>query len=380
MAKEKTEPAEKKELSSKDVLNSLMIVNKDYHYNNEPEVDYLVSSGSLNLDVHLDGGFGPGVHRFCGVTEGGKTSEALEVVKNFLATIPDSKGLLIKAEGRLTPKMRKRSGIKFVFKAEEWEVGTCFVLETNVYETAVDYMRGLVMYRSKEKYIFVVDSFDGLIKKDDLAKGSEDANKVAGGAVIASDFLKRVNLALTKRGHMGIFLSQIRDNIKIDPYAKTSPKIINGSGGNALNHYANYILEFQPRFNGDMILPNDKAPVSPTNQAEGHFCKVVIRKSSNEKTLMNLTYPIKYGRVGGSIWNEKEVVDLLFSWGYMLRKGSWLSPTQDLKDILTKEGFEIFDTIQGEDKLFKYLMDNPKILAFLLKMFKEQIQDTSSKE
>lgn len=377
MAKEKTE---KQDLSSKDVLSSLMAVNKDFHFNTEPEIDYTVSSGSLNLDLYLDGGFGPGVHRFCGVTEGGKTSEALEVVKNFLATIPDSKGVLIKAEGRLTPKMRLRSGIKFVFDAKDWDIGTCFVLETNIYETAVDFMRGLVMYKSKEKYIFVVDSLDGLIKKDDLAKGSEDANKVAGGAVIGSDFLKRVNLALTKRGHLGIFLSQIRDNIKIDPYAKTSPKIINGSGGNAFNHYANYILEFQPRFNGDMILPNDKAPVSPTNQAEGHNCKVVIRKSSNEKTLMNLTYPIKYGRIGGSIWSEKEVVDLLFSWGYMLRKGSWLSPTQDLKDLLTKQGFTIFETIQGEDKLFQYLMDNKPVLDYLLKMFKEQIQDTNSKE
>jgi hypothetical protein len=129
-----------------------------------------------------------------------------------------------------------------------------------------------------------------------------------------------------------------------------------------------------------MILPDDKKPVSPTNQAEGHNCKVIIRKSSNEKTLMNLTYPIKYGRVGGSIWSEKEVVDLLFSWGYITRSGSWLSPTQDLKDILIKQEFEPFEKIQGEDKLFQYLMDNPKILTFLLKMFKEHIQDTNSKE
>ena len=45
----------------------------------EITIEYKVSSGSLNVDFELGGGLGPGLHRFIGMNEGGKTSEALEV-------------------------------------------------------------------------------------------------------------------------------------------------------------------------------------------------------------------------------------------------------------------------------------------------------------
>ena len=57
---------------------------KNDHYNFEEEIDYKVSSGSLQFDLQLGGGFGPGLHRFVGMNEGGKTSESLEVMRNFL--------------------------------------------------------------------------------------------------------------------------------------------------------------------------------------------------------------------------------------------------------------------------------------------------------
>ena len=57
--------------------------NKKYHYNDHKELNYKISSGSLNLDLALDGGLPAGVHRFTGVNEGGKTSCALSFAKNF---------------------------------------------------------------------------------------------------------------------------------------------------------------------------------------------------------------------------------------------------------------------------------------------------------
>ena len=57
--------------------------NKKYHYNDYEELNYKIPCGSLNLDLALDGGFPAGVHRFTGVNEGGKTSCALAVAKNF---------------------------------------------------------------------------------------------------------------------------------------------------------------------------------------------------------------------------------------------------------------------------------------------------------
>ena len=109
------------------ILGNFLKANKSYHYNFEEEHDYRVSSGSLQFDLCMNGGFGPGLHRFTGLTEGGKTSEALEVMKNFLSTIEKSRGFYIKAEGRLGKEMRKRSGVKFVWAEDEWVGGTCFV-------------------------------------------------------------------------------------------------------------------------------------------------------------------------------------------------------------------------------------------------------------
>ena len=74
--------------------------NKKYHYNDHKELNYKISSGSLNLDLALDGGLPAGVHRFTGVNEGGKTSCALSFAKNFQDFFKkDGKVIYIKSEG-----------------------------------------------------------------------------------------------------------------------------------------------------------------------------------------------------------------------------------------------------------------------------------------
>ena len=309
MAKPKS-TAEEKKITSNEVLSSFLKTNSEDHYNFEETIDYKVSSGSLQLDLHLGGGFGPGLHRFCGINEGGKTSEALEVMKNFLVQVPNSKGFYIKAEGRLSPEMQKRSGVKFVFSADEWVEGTCFVFESNIYETVVDAMRQLVSKNEEGiKFCFLLDAVDGLIAKNDMDKSFEESAKVAGGAVIAATFMKKMSIALAKRGHMAIFISQVRADIKLDPYSKAPIRQTSATGGNALLHFANWILEFEPRFKGDIILKNasEKSIDVDKNPPIGHWAKVTVKKSPNEKTNLTIPYPIRYGRSGGkSIWIEKE--------------------------------------------------------------------------
>ena len=223
-------------LSPNDLIKSFLKSTEKDHYNYEESYDYQVSSGSLKLDFALGGGLGPGLHRFTGVNEGGKTSEALEVMKNFLKTVPNSRGFYIKAEGRLTKQMIGRSGVNFVFNEDEWEVGNCFVFECNIYETVVEALRLLVGKNTDDtRYCFVLDSVDGLITKGDALKTFEESRKVAGGAVIAADFMKRVSIGLTKRGHMAIFVSQVRADIQLDPYTKAPIRQTTATGGNALS-------------------------------------------------------------------------------------------------------------------------------------------------
>lgn len=375
--------AKKKEdaeiLSSKDVLSSFLKNNKDDHYNFEEDNDYKVSSGSLQLDIQLGGGFCPGLHRFCGINEGGKTSAALEVMKNFLRTIPNAKGFYIKAEGRLSNEMKERSGVKFTTDAGNWDCGTCFVFESNIYETVVDAMRNLVANNDEGiKYYFLLDAVDGLITKGDLDKTFEDSNKVAGGAVIAANFMKRMSIALAKRGHMAVFVSQVRADIKLDPYTKAPIRQTSATGGNALLHFANWILEFEPRFNGDLILQdsNNKKIDLEKNPVIGHWAKVTVKKSPNEKTNLQIPYPIRYGRKNGtSIWVEKELVDLLYAWEFMNKSGAWVKPSEDFLELIKELNIEIPESFQGEKALFKFIEDNPNLIKFLTNYFKNSINE-----
>jgi RecA/RadA recombinase len=306
------------------------------------------------------------------------TSSALSFMKNFL-TKPKAKGFYIKAEGRLSKEMQDRSGVKFVFTAEEWVEGTCFVFESNIYETVVDAMRQLVAKNEEGNiYFFLLDSVDGLITKGDLDKGFEDSNKVAGGAVIAANFMKRLSIALAKRGHMAVFISQVRADIKLDPYSKAPIRQTTATGGNALLHFANWILEFEPRHKGDLILQNagDSKIHINDNPVIGHFAKATVKKSPIEKTNLTISYPIRYGRTNGtSIWIEKEVVDMLYVWEFLSKKGAWITPTEEFKEFLAENNLTFPDRIQGNEKLFNVIEEDKALLAFLISYFKKTINN-----
>jgi len=366
--------------SAKGSLKSFLKQHEAHHYNFEEEIDYKVSSGSLKVDFELNGGLGPGLHRFIGMNEGGKSSEALEVMKHF-PRMPNSKGVYIKAEGRLSTEMRGRAGITFVSQEDDWDEGTCFVFDSNIYETVLDLMRVLVVRNPEEtKYCFVLDSLDGLIMKDDLNKGFEDAHKVAGGALLGAKFMQKMSIALAKRGHMAIFISQVRADIRLDPYTKAPVRQTTATGGNALLHFANYILEFEPRFKKDLILESPTQPIDQQkNKILGHIVKITVKKSPNEKTNYTLQYPIKYGRQdGNSVWVEKEIIDMLYLWGYISKKGAWLSLEKDFLDILKDKNHDFPEKIHGETKLNALLEDNPELTQFLIGHFKSLIFQNSS--
>jgi intein/homing endonuclease len=305
------------------------------------------------------------------------TSSALSFMKNFLDEPEKRRGLYIKAEGRLSPQMRERSGVKFVFDTEEWIDGTCFVFESNIYETVVEFMRMLV--KDKEsgiKYFFLLDSVDGLISKQDLGKSFEDSNKVAGGAVIAANFMKRASIPLAKRGHIAIFISQVRANIQLDPYTKEPIRQTTATGGNALLHFANYILDFEQRFNSDFILENQKEKYhKDKNKYIGHYAKCRVKKSPNERSNSLIRYPIKYGRKGGkSVWVELEVIDLMKMWGFLERRGAWYYFEDGFKaEIAEKVNFEFPEKLQGESAVFKMLEENEEVTRIIYQYFKEII-------
>jgi len=344
MAKNKEEKEKENPMS---LLDKYLKDNSEYHYAFDQAVDYVVSGGSLNLDIEMGGGIRPGIVRSSGITEGGKTSNALAFASNFQKLHPEKGTVVyIKSEGRLSADIIDRSGVST--EPHRWKV-----IPTNDYEFVIDLMRGLIRDKTEDRYyFFILDSLDALVPRNDLIKSATEANKTAGAALLTADLLRKMAAAFSSRGHICFLISQVRSNIQINPYAKGDPKVTNASGGNAALHYSDWILEFQQRWQKDIIKDKDDKPV-------GHWCKIMFRKTPNEKTGTEVKYPIKYGRKNGqSIWIEYEIIDQLLTWEAAVAKGAWVTISDSLLKELKENDLEMDKQHQGIDNLRKYLEEN----------------------
>lgn len=342
--------------------------NQKYHFNNFNEEEYKISSGSLNLDLALGGGLPAGAHRFTGVNEGGKTSCALTVAKNFQSNFgKNGMVVIIKSEGRLSKEMLKRSGV-------DTDPEKFFVLDCNIFEKVFEFIRDLVFNNEDgKKYMFIVDSVDALCRINDIDKPFAESEQVAGGALVTSVFLKKMVLPITKMGHMMILTSQVRIEIPSSAYAARGGPKVKQAGGNAIKHYANFILEFEERYNNDIMWENPSASkLDDKGNPIGHYCKIRFRKSINEKTGAQVRYPIRYGRTGGnSIWLEKEIIDMMYLWGFIEKKGAWISFDEELLKELESKSLECPEKIQGDNKLLDLLESNGKLKNFFYNIINE---------
>lgn len=380
-AKKKTAKKKAEAMSPEEYTARYLMGNKDYHYNYEEDLgEEKISTGSLLLDTYMSGGISGGCHTFCGANGGGKTSEALEIMNQKIKAGKKSgrkvRGIYIKAEGRLSQGMKDRSGITFTTDPENWDDGTCFVFESNVFETVTDYLLGLIKNNPDGvQFVIVIDSMHGLIPKGDLDRPSSEANKVAGGALLASNFLRKCSIPISKRGHICIMMLQVRATIAASAYAKADPNNqTSSSSSNAGLHFSDWILEFRKPLKGDLIMAKgEDTQVTPTNPAIGHYARLMIAKADNDNRMMEVKYPIKHNRTGGkSIWIEREIIDLLLSWEFIEKKGSWFTFDEELTEILKNAGQDK-NSVQGLTKLYGLLEEDEKICDLLREFVQENI-------
>jgi len=372
IVKEKEESSEEKR-DIKFLIGDYLKKNQTDHYNFEESHDYKVSSSSLLLDIEVMPS--PGIVRLTGSAACGKSSCALSYIKNFLKE-PNRRAIYFKNEGRLSNEIRIRSGVNFTTNFDEFADGKCLIIQSNIFEFCFGLVRELITKNDGTKFMFCFDSADAMVRKIDEVKSLSESETVASGALISSVFFKKTALALAKRGHIAIFISQYRSAIKINQYEKQAPRQGDASGGAALAHYSSLVLSFQPRNNEDYIRenPNDK-----NSRVLGHYAKCIIEKSDCEKYKIPLRYPIRYGRSGGnSVWVELEIRCLLQQWSLVTTKGAWTYVSEELKNELL-EAFANDDTIEIPDKfngisaLDTYLEENPKIVNYLFDKFKKLI-------
>ena len=344
---------------------------KKEHFNFAPKTDYKVSTNSIKLDMILDGGLGPGIQRLCGITEGGKTSFALLVAANFQKTVPNSFVVYVKAEGRLSDVMLKRSGI-------DTSENRFLVLSTNQFECVFNYIKEMVLQENnteKTKFCFIIDSLDSLDTADNKDKKFGESQKVASGAAINTVFTRQMSLPMNALGHMLILISQQRNSLNIKSY--TGPTTIE-SGGFAVKHFSNNTLEFKQRYESDFIYENSSAASrAAKGNRIGHFCKIIFKKSDDEKTGTSVSYPIKYGRTdGNSVWKEYEILRLLETWKMFESKGAgWINFTPDTLELLNKASISLDEKTkwQGEVNFLEFFEQNPNVTNFFADYFKNML-------
>lgn len=372
--KEIKEDAEEKVLTPQQQAAGLFKAGKLDHFNFEEDNYTKVPSSSLIMNSLMEGGLPSGCTRAVGNSSGGKSSCSLDFMMHFLNKPDKRKGIYVDSEGKLNQNIQERSGVKFVKDPAQWEDGTCLILHTNVFEFVFSFIGDLMRNNpTKTKYFFVIDSLDMMARRDDLVKSFEDSAKVAGGAVLTSVFLKQTSAAMAKRGHFCIFISQVRDAVKIDPRQKTDTnKQGRSSGGHAIEHGPEWVLDFQSRWQDDIIREDENDKKS---KVLGHYCKINIVKSNNEKYGQEIRYPIKYGRTGGtSVWREKEVFSFALMWSFITKEKSSYYWEDKLFSELTEKGFEIPSKIVGEAKFEAFFEESPKLTEYLMEKFAAILQ------
>ena len=346
-------------------------------YNDVVAENKLISTGSLILDSVVKIRSGMVVRLVAKQAECGKTSASFVLAENYMKTMEKSKTLFIKAEGRLSNEMKKRVGLKFVDSPDEWDYGTVYVLSCNVFETVARAILNIIKtaHECGEHICVILDSLDGLILKADLEKGFEGNAKVAGVPLLTKLLFRHLALPIAHYDALLLVTGQYAAEIKLDPYAPNVPRQASSSGGSSIGHQSDYVLEFQPRYNGDLILENDKEKPDPIkNKILGINAKLIIRKSANDNTGIPVTYPIKKGVIGPANWIEKEIADLIVAFEMVEKSASWFSFHSDIIEEAKTKEIEIPEKVQGMNGIYK-LLEEPKVYEFFAAKIKEMISD-----
>lgn len=375
MAKQKEK---EEETGSKSVLHSLMEGSKDDHYNNFNPQRLRITSGSLNLDVYTAITSSAVVRLIGAGPELGKTSQCLVFADNFHKTFPKAKTIFCLAEGRLSDQLKKRSGMKFVSSPDEWEYNTIFEFKCNIFETVANTIETLLkeMHGLGEQLCIIIDSLDGLILKNDIAKPLDENQKVAGVPLLTKRLFKRIALPISSYDCLFLITSQYSADIKLDPYSAAPPRQGYAAGGSAVGHQADYVISYKPRYAGDYILENDKEKPDPIkNKILGVFATIEIKKSATDNSGIIVKVPIKKGRIGSAIWVEKEVADLILAFQLATRKGAWITFSSKVIEDAKAKGIELQESVQGISGLYNYMETDEKAFNWFFNKIKNIISE-----
>ena len=212
------------------------------------------------------------------------------------------------------------------------------------------------LYSSKEVGLVVVDSIPALVPQKEL---EEDIDKQSYGGIskLLNKFLRRVIPHLNMSKATLILINQMRDSMS--PY-----KLYETPGGRGLKFYCAIRLMFNK---GKLLDENFKEIARSSEVAYGNIVQIKVEKTKvckPDRLVGSYTLCYETG-----IEPIVDLVGMLINSGVIVRGGSWFTFTNfETGEILTEDGNDI--KIQGEQKVIKYLQENPDLLNY----YREYIQ------
>ena len=285
-------------------------------------------TGSISLDIALGGGIPQGrIIEIYGPEASGKTTLSLHIVSEL-----QKKGgtaAFVDAEHALDPEYAKKIGVK---------TNDLIISQPDSGEQALEIVEALV--RSEAVDLVVIDSVAALTPKAEI-EGEMGASHMGLQARLMSQALRKLTGIVHKSNTTVIFINQIRMKIGVvfgNPETTT--------GGNALKFYSSVRIEVRK-----------SAQIKQGENIIGNRVKAKVVKNKVAPPFKTTEFDIMYNE---GIAYYGDVLNTGVKYEVLKRGGAWYNYGE------TKLG-------QGYEISRKFLKDNPKMTAEIIKKIQEAV-------
>lgn len=287
---------------------------------------------SPRLNYMMYGGIPQGrLVEFFGSEGGGKTTSALDIVKNAQQMFPEKRVLYIDCERTLDTEWATLLGVnidELILFRPETETAE------QIFEVALKFMD------SGEISLCVLDSLGVMVSAQAYEKTMEE--RTYGGISQALTLFSRKAVPICARNHCTLIgINQMRDDMGSMYGGETT------TGGKAWRHNCSVRLQFRK---GEYIDEKNNGLTRGCENPAGNLVQCSIIKSkvcrSDRRTGF---YTLKYLE---GIDYISDTIDVAQKLDMVIQGGAWYT-------LLDTETGEVIEKFQGRDKLKTYLKENP---------------------
>ena len=318
-----------KEINKRFGKNAIVVLG-----DSEPEKINCISTGSLQIDKILGGGFAKGrIAEVYGVEGAGKTSLVLQTAAQCQKE--GGRVAIIDVENALDLNYARTLGV---------DVKDLIFSQPNSGEEALDICE--ILIKSGEVNLVILDSVAALSPQAELDGEMGDQN-IGLTARLLGRALRKLTAAINHTNCCMIFINQLRSNIGGYGNPDTT------TGGRALKYAASQRVELRKT-----------TAIKEGQDVVGNNVKIKIVKNKIAIPMQTVEIALIFGK-GFSAQNE--VIDLALDYGLCQKSGAWFTSLNGTR-------------VQGKASLIEYYNNNKEELDQLTELVKQKLSNSEIKQ